>query len=227
MASQSFEQSTFLFGSNARFIADLYARYVQNPKSVDASWQGFFAELGEDARAVMEELRGASWTPENGGHYWIEDGEDADSTAAVAEAVVGNRDITAEDIRAATIDSIRALMLIRAYRVRGHLEADLDPLGVKRIEPHPELDPASYGFSEEDLDRPVFINHVLGLESATMHQILDAVRETYCGKIGIEYMHIQDPAQKAWIQERIETVHNFTEFSVAGKRAILERLTAA
>jgi 2-oxoglutarate dehydrogenase E1 component len=228
MSNQQLEQNSFLFGPNGPFIADLYARFLDDPGSVDPSWQGFFKELDEDARAVIEELRGASWTPKampldgDGGAEEV-----ADSTAAVAEAIAAGGEITAEDVRAATIDSIRALMLIRAYRVRGHLEADLDPLRVKAIEPHPELDPFSYGFTEADFDRPIFINYVLGLETASLREIVQAVRETYCGKIGVEFMHIQDPAQKAWIQERIETIHNVTRFTGEGKRAILERLTAA
>ena len=231
MANSTREQNSFLFGPNGTFIADLYARFKADPRSVDASWQGFFRELNDDARAVIEDLRGASWTAKpaadsNGhGDGWM--AEEAPSTSAVAAGVATGADITAEDIRAATIDSIRALMLIRAYRVRGHLEAELDPLGLKPIEPHPELDPLSYGFTEADFDRPIFINHVLGLEVATLREILQAVRATYCGRIGVEFMHIQDPDQKAWIQERIETIHNQTHFTEAGKHAILERLTAA
>ncbi len=231
MANKTLEQNSFLFGPNAKFIADLYARFTEDPRSVDASWQGFFRELNDDARAVIEELNGASWTPktlaDGNGHSdgWV--AEEAPTVAAVAAGVVAGHDITAEDIRAATIDSIRALMLIRAYRVRGHLEADLDPLGLKPIEPHPELDPTTYGFTEADFDRPIFINYVLGLEVATLREILAAVRATYCGRIGVEFMHIQDPAQKAWVQERIESIHNQTDFTQAGKRAILERLTAA
>jgi len=231
MANSTLERNSFLFGPNAKFIADLYARFAADPGSVDPSWQGFFRELDDDARAVIEELRGASWSlkpmADGNGHGdgWM--AEEAPTTSAVAAGVATGPDITAEDIRAATIDSIRALMLIRAYRVRGHLEADLDPLGLKPIEPHPELDPLTYGFTEADFDRPIFINYVLGLEVATLREILDAVRATYCGRIGIEFMHIQDPGQKAWIQERIESIHNQTSFTETGKRAILERLTAA
>src|SRR3546814_7237817 len=98
----------------------------------------------------------------------------------------------------------------------------LDPLGLKAIEPHPELDPKSYGFTEADMDRPIFIDKVLGLEVASLRKIVEVVRATYCGPIGIEFMHIQDPAQKAWIQERIETIRNQPDFTVNGKRAILE-----
>jgi 2-oxoglutarate dehydrogenase E1 component len=229
MSNQHLDQTSFLFGPNAHFIADLYARYVKDPGSVDPSWQGFFRELGEDARAVMDELRGAPWGPSNGSLFPVDEAlvEAPVTTAAVAEAVKTEGEITPEDVRAATIDSIRALMLIRAYRVRGHLEADLDPLGLKTVPSHPELDPLSYGFTEADFDRPIFINYVLGLETATLRQIVKTVRATYCGKIGVEFMHIQDPAQKAWIQERIESIHNQTQFTETGKRAILERLTAA
>ncbi len=231
MANSTPEQNSVLFGPNAKFIADLYARFAEDPGSVDASWQGFFRELNDDARAVIEELRGASWTPKTladvNGHGEGWSAEEAPTTGAVAAGVAGGLDITADDVRAATIDSIRALMLIRAYRVRGHLEADLDPLGLKPIEPHPELDPTSYGFTEADFDRPIFINHVLGLEVATLREILAAVRATYCGRIGVEFMHIQDPEQKAWVQERIESIHNQTSFTEAGKRAILESLTSA
>ena len=95
-------------------------------------------------------------------------------------------------------------MLIRSYRVRGHLEAQLDPLGLQQPKPHPELDPATYGFTEADMDRPIFLDFVLGKETATLREILAICRASYCGPIGVEFMHIQDPDQKAWIQRRIE-----------------------
>ncbi|MFN8928248.1 MAG: thiamine pyrophosphate-dependent enzyme, partial [Rhodospirillales bacterium] len=126
-------------------------------------------------------------------------------------------------------DSVRALMLIRSFRVRGHLMADLDPLGLHKHEYHPELDPLSplYGFTEADMDREIYIAGVLGFETATLRQIYDTVKATYCGSIGVEFMHMQDPETKAWIQERIESIRNQTQFTKEGKRAILERLTAA
>ncbi len=219
MSNQELERNSFLFGPNGPFIADLYGRFLDDPGSVDPSWQGFFRELDEDARAVTEALRGASWTlrppPEDG------------NGAAASEAPTDGAGITPEDVRAATTDSIRALMLIRAFRVRGHLEADLDPLRVQEIEPRPELDPRSYGFSGDDFDRPIFINNLLGLETATLNEIVKLLRETYCGPIGVEFMHIQDPGQKAWIQKRFESIGNHARFTDAAKRTILERLTAA
>ncbi|HET6220560.1 MAG TPA: thiamine pyrophosphate-dependent enzyme, partial [Dongiaceae bacterium] len=218
----------FLSGPNAAFIAELYVRFVEDPASVDPSWREFFAELDDDGRAVLQDLKGASWAPRQ--PHVIVNGEA--TAAAVAETLaqppLAPGDLVgAEALRAAAKDSIRARMLIRSYRVRGHLEANLDPLQLKPRDRHPELDPATYGFTEADMDRPIYIDNLLGVETATLRQIYQALRETYCGNIGIEFMHIQDPAQKAWIQERIEVPRNQTRFTDMGKRTILERLTAA
>jgi len=118
-------------------------------------------------------------------------------------------------------------MLIRAYRMRGHLIAKLDPLGLMPPKPHPELEPASYGFGPGDMDRPIFIDHVLGLEHATLHEILDILTRTYCGTIGVEFMHISDPDEKSWIQQRIEGRGKEVTFTLEGKKAILKKLIEA
>ena len=111
---------------------------------------------------------------------------------------------SSEDVQQATKDSLRALMLIRAYRMRGHMIANLDPLGLHKADPHPELEPASYGFTDADMDREIFIDGVLGLETATLKQILEIVTRTYCSTVGIQFMHVSDPEEKSWLQERIE-----------------------
>jgi 2-oxoglutarate dehydrogenase E1 component len=205
-------------GTNAEAVAELYRRYLAAPDNVDAAWQGFFADLDQEARGLMAGLAGVS-----------SDGGEAagEGVAAVAQGVAGDRALSAEDIRNATLDSIRALMLIRAYRVRGHLEAYLDPLGLAPKVTHPELDPLTYGFSEADKHRPIFINGVLGFETATLDEIMRSVRTTYCSQVGVEFMHIQDPAQKAWIQERIENSGNRTKFSPEEKTSLLRQLTDA
>ncbi len=232
------EQTSFLSGANATFVAELYAKYLENPDSVDPSWREFFATLHDDARELFEEMRGASWAPRSSAVVGT-NGGGGNGRAAAAAAAQGAPlagaplgygaapQATPDQIRQATLDSIRALILIRSYRVRGHLEASLDPLGLVKPEAHPELDPATYGFTEADLDRPIFINYMLGFEAATMRQILKELRETYCHTLGTEYMHIQGPEEKAWIQERIEGAHNRTEFTVPGKKAILAALTRA
>jgi len=228
------EQTSFLFGANAPFIEELYARYLADPDAVDGEWRVFFEALAEQKGDVLAEVRGASWAP-NGARVIGAVDPDAVPTPAnrnvkggngVASAALAGR--SDEEIRAAAQDTARALMLIRAYRIRGHLEADLDPLGLVRQAPHRELDPATYGFAEADWDRPILIFGSLALgESATLRQIMERLRKTYCGRIGVEFMHISDPDQKAWIQERIEHIENHTEFTVEGRKAILQRVVEA
>src|SRR5918997_5228972 len=109
-----------------------------------------------------------------------------------------------EAIRRAAEDSIRAMMLIRTYRVRGHLAADLDPLGLAKREIPADLTPAYHGFTEADLDRPIFICGVLGFETATVREIVRVLQANYCGHVGVEYMHINDLEERRFIQERIE-----------------------
>src|SRR5262249_37332492 len=136
-------------------------------------------------------------------------------------------EISAADVQQATRDSIRALMLIRAYRIRGHFHANLDPLGLEPAKNEEELDPRSYGFKESDFDRKIFLDKVLGLDFANLREILAIVRRTYCQTLGVEFMHISDPAQKAWLQERIEGRDKEINFTREGKRAILNKLVEA
>ena len=198
-------------GANAAFLGDLYARWATDPASVDPSFADLFSTLNDEARAVLEEATGASWAPRPSG---------AAPTPQVgaAEPQAGRQSIIA---------SLRALMLIRSYRVRGHLEAQLDPLGLQQPKPHAELDPATYGFTAADMDRPIFIDNVLGRETATLREILTILRKTYCGHIGVEFMHIQDPEQKAWIQRKVEGAPWLTSFDAEAKRTILKQLTEA
>ena len=222
------KQNSFLFGANSAFIEELYQRYLADANSVDPDWARFFAGLNDDAGEVLKELRGASWSPK--GTRVITNGENGVDPFAggtpppVAGTLAGAGN---EEIRAATLDSLRALMLIRAYRVRGHLLADLDPLGLEERPPHPELEPATYGFTEADYDREIFINYVLGLETATLRQILEVVKQTYCARVGVEFMHIQEPDEKAWIQERVESTRNAPEFSSDEKKMIYRDLVEA
>jgi 2-oxoglutarate dehydrogenase E1 component len=205
--------TTFLTGTNAGFIAELYARFLEDPSAVDESWGRFFAELKDDDSAVLADLRGPSW------------GERAPRIVANGGAVAAAVD--GEALRQATGASIRALQLIRSYRVRGHLEADLDPLGLEKRSPYPELDYRSYGFNDADLDREIYINNLFGRERASLREIIAILRETYCGKIGVEYMHIQEPAERAWIQEKFEQRQRRSGLSAQIRKEILRVLTTA
>ncbi len=222
------ETDSFLTGLNAEYVAHLFGEYLSNPSKVDESWRSFFEGMESNERELLAELAGPSWTPE----------ENKKSSRAFGVAVVSDESkerparrsgdrLNREDVKQAAIDSVRALMLIRSYRSRGHLYADLDPLGLKERGYHSELDPKHFGFTAADYDRPIFVNGVLGLETATLNEILEQLEQTYCGKIGVEFLHLDDPEEKSWIQERIETPRNKTDFTVNGKRAILERLVAA
>lgn len=228
-------KTSFLHGTNAGYIEDLYARYQENPSSVDAAWQDFFAYLKDERSQVSHAAEGPSWARRD----WpvqqkdeVVSAFDADWAGLETEITkkIGTKartngvELSTEQMRQATQDSLHALMMIRAYRVRGHLAADLDPLGLSNGDPHPELTPEAYGFSEQDLDRPIFIDYVLGLETATIRHILEILKRTYSSKIGVEFMHISDGEQKAWIQERIEGEDKEISYTPEGKMAILNKL---
>jgi 2-oxoglutarate dehydrogenase E1 component len=237
-ANAAFALTSFLYGANAPYIEDLYARYEADANSVDAEWQSFFQSLKDDARNVAENAHGPSWRradwprPERSelvaalDGNWSEVGK-ALSTKVRAQAQTKGVDLSNADVERATRDSIRALMLIRAYRARGHFHANLDPLGLQPPNNEVELDPSTYGFREADFDRPIFLDKVLGLEFGTIRQIVAILRRTYCQTLGVEFLHISDGAQKGWIQERIEGPDKEITFTREGKRAILNKLVEA
>src|ERR1700752_4927380 len=177
------QDTTFLTGANAGFIAELYPRFLTDPQAVDESWRQFFSDMNDDVSALLTELRGPSWSKP--------------AAPIIGNGAVPAKEIDENTLRQATSDSIRALQLIRAYRVRGHLEADLDPLGLDKRGPYPELDYRSYGFNEADLARENLTNNLLERERPSLREILAILHQAYCGKICVEYMHIQVPAERA------------------------------
>jgi len=236
--NEAFARTSFLQGANAAYIEEMQAQYERNPGSVGDEWRHFFASLQE---------QGAAHGARRGGPSWAQPQESIANDSELVRALGGDvgaqeRDIDGK-LRAraqaagvdmspiasirATQDSIRALMLIRAYRAMGHLAADLDPLGLAERRVHKELKPETYGFTDADLDRPIFIDRVLGLEIATVREILRILRRTYCRHIGVEFMHITSPAQKSWIQQRIEGKDRDIAFTNEGKKAILNKLIEA
>ncbi len=224
-------ETSFLYGGNAAFVEDLYARWSMDPGSVEPSWQAFFATLLDGAAEVKRAAEKPAWSrPAVAGPRpdWL---SAIDGLWPAVEAKVGKtleaRKPTAsvDEVRAATLDSLRAIMMIRAYRMRGHLKANLDPLGLATTPGDAsELDPGSYGFAEPDFDRSIFLDFVLGLETATVREILAILRRTYCGNVGVQYMHVTDPKEKAWLQERIEGRDKEIVFTPEGKVAILKKL---
>jgi 2-oxoglutarate dehydrogenase E1 component len=237
-ANAAFAQTSFLYGGNASYIDDLYARYEVDPGSVDAEWQTFFASMKDAAGDVSKIAHGPSWKRPN----WPEpsrselisalDGDWREVERAVSDKMRGKAqakgvELTSSDVQQAARDSVRAIMLIRAYRMRGHFHANLDPLGLEPKKDEQELDPRSYGFTDADFDRKIFIDKVLGLEFASIREIVAILQRTYCQTLGVEFMHISNPAQKAWLQERIEGKDKEISFTREGKRAILNKLVEA
>ncbi|CTQ49019.1 2-oxoglutarate dehydrogenase E1 component [Jannaschia donghaensis] len=239
-----FHSTSFMQGHNAEYLEQMYARYADDPGAVDETWKQFFAALDDDAGTAQAEAAGPSWARTDWPPVPADDltaaltGEWPAAPVDPKEAKAAGDKIrtkaaeigSAPDddaIKRAVLDSIRALMLIRAYRIRGHLAADLDPLGMRAETPHPELDPKSYGFSDADMDRPIFIDNVLGLEIATLKQIVSILKRTYCGTFALQYMHISNPEESAWLKERIEGLGKEIEFTQNGRRAILNKLVEA
>lgn len=213
--NQAFIETDFLDGANATYLAHMLACYLQDPSQVPEDWRDFFYNLDEISDIARKNASGPSW--KTALMMSIPNG--------AAEAGVQNR---AEPYtRQATQDSLRALMLIRAYRMRGHLIAHLDPLDLAENKDHPELHPVTYGFHETDYDREIFIDGVLGLETATLRQILEIIRRTYCSTFGVQFMHVSDPDAKSWIQARIEGPDKEISFTSAGRVAILAKLIEA
>ena len=234
LINQVLTETSFLYGANAAYVEDLYAKWTANPDSVDASWRSFFANLPDGPDAARKAAQRPSWTPTSAPMArpdWL---SALDGMWPAVEAKLGAKIAAAQpaasqdDIRKATSDSVHAIMMIRAYRMRGHLKANLDPLGLTAPYGDPsELDPASYGFTEADYDRPIYLDRVLGLEVSTLREILEILRRTYCGNVGVQFMHISDPAEKGWIQTRIEGKDKEIAFSREGKIAILKKLIEA
>jgi 2-oxoglutarate dehydrogenase E1 component len=224
-------ETSFLYGANAAFVEDLYAQWAADPGSVEASWAAFFGSLHDQASDVKRAPLKPAWTQPSAPALRPDWMGALDGMWPAIQAKVESKIATrapaasADDVRAATLDSLRAIMMIRAYRMRGHLAANLDPLGIATTPGDAsELDPATYGFADADFDRPIFLDYVLGLETASIREILAIVRRTYCGNVGVQYMHISNPQEKAWLQERIEGRDKEISFTPEGKLAILNKL---
>ena len=243
--NQVFAETSFLYGSNAAYIEELHEKWANDPGSVSAEWKAFFDQLRDNAASVKASAEAGAWgrdvAAEPSEATAVFDGrwpapkpdpKKPGASAAPAKAAAPaevSAPASGDEIRAAAHDSIRALMLIRSYRVRGHLQAKLDPLGIEQPVDNPELTPEFYGFTGADLDRPIFLDGVLGLQTGTIREVLDILKRTYCGTVGIQFMHIAEPEEKSWLQQRFEGADKFEQnaFSKEGKLAILSKLVEA
>ena len=230
--NEIFEKTSFLHGTNSAFIEQMYEKYLHNPLSVPTDWQTFFSGISDQS---TNEMKDASWSEykdiksNNGDLVSAIDGNWPNEVKSFENELKSSNAINIHEgtSKNATLDSIRAIMMIRAYRIRGHLKANLDPLGlIEKIE-HTELQPETYGFKAEDMERQIFLDNVLGLEFATLKEILEILNRTYCSTVGIEFMHISDPEEKSWLQQRIEGKDKEITFTDLGKEFILKKLIEA
>ena len=228
--NSSLSSESFLQGNSTEYLENLQANFSKNTQDLDPQWQKFFNTIGD---VNLEGQAGPSWTRPDWPLVNYEefetniDLEQNHIDKIKSKAIKNNVDVDENGLKQAVLDSVRALMLIRAYRIRGHLAADLDPLNILKNNTHPELQPANYGFHESDMDRLIYIDNVLGLELATMREIVDIVKRTYCGTFALQYMHISNPSESQWLKERIEGYGKEINFTKRGRKAILNKLVEA
>ncbi len=216
----TYKKTSFLSGNNSEFINEFYADYLSDPKSIPESWRKFFEGLSEEEKLIYQDLKGASWSPERKNKRIVLD-------LKIKKDENKSSEIDQDTVKQATKDSVRAIMLIRAYRIRGHLISSLDPLSLLKKDEHPELRPETYGFEKKDFNRKIFLDGVLGIQYGNLTEILTILKKTYCSKIGYEFMHMGDPEEKAWIRNRIEGPQKEIKFTENGKKAILNKIIEA
>lgn len=218
-------------GVSPAFIEALYAKYQTSPGSVEPAWQSFFQglEAGPQGPSWESDRWPLTTTDELTAGLDPTQMEPAPkpqkgkpTPAAAAAPAASEQDI----VRAAS-DAIRAQLLIRTYRVRGHLAANLDPLGLAKREMPEDLRTEYYGFADADIDRPVYLGGTMGYEWATIRQLVDTLRRNYCGNVGLEYMHIVDVEERRFLQDRMEGQDKAIEFTPDGKKAILNKVIEA
>ena len=220
-----FQKTSFLQGGNSPFIKELYLKYLNDPKSVPESWIEFFDGLNEDQEIIKKEILGPSWSPRKNNNlktnFYQKD------ISKNQKPLVDKMSITQENYEKEKEQSVKAIALVRAYRIRGHLIANLDPLGMMERKYLNELHPADHGFKKEDYNKKIYLKEYMDRPYATINEILSFLRKTYCSTIGVEYMHISDPVEKKWFRERMEKKNNQLNFTDLGKKFILNKLIQA
>ena len=201
----NYQKTSFLDKANSGFIESMYLKFVKNDPSLPESWKQYFSGLDENTDDVLKEISGPSWGKEKS----------------------INKNNNKKNLETNNIDSVKAIALIRAYRIRGHLIAKLDPLELMNRDYVHELHPSDHGFEKEDYKRKIYLDNYMDLGYANISEILSKLRRIYCSTIGAQYMHISDPKEKVWIRERFEKEENKINFTNNGKKAILNKIIQA
>ncbi len=210
-----FQQTSFLSKSNSAFIEEMYLKYVEKDPTLPKSWKNYFEALGDDLEIIAKEIEGPSWKKNR-------KKINLDRNLEKNQNLNKNQNIEKEKA-----NSIRAIALIRAYRIRGHLIANLDPLEMMERKYLHELHPSDHGFSKEDYDKNIFLYSYMDKGYSTVNEIISSLKKIYCSTIGVEYMHISDPKEKVWFRDRMEKKENQIKFTDTGKKAILNKIIQA
>ena len=224
-----YEKTSFLNKSNSAFIERMYLKFVNRDADLPESWKDYFEGIGDELNVIAKEINGPSWGPKKNKididelQKKIDQKENNLENNIVDRSGKFNYQVLADSNK----DSISAVSLIRAYRLRGHLLANLDPLGMRESDYLDELHPEFYGFKKENYDKKIFLNGVINRKDASIREILKFLKKTYCGNIGYEFMHISNPDERKWFRDRIEKDSNALEFTKNGKEAILNKLVQA
>ncbi len=217
-----FEQTSFLSKSNSAFIEDMYLKFIENDPKLPESWKKYFENLDEDLNLIVKEIEGPSW---KGKRRKI----NIDKKLSEDKNFYYNDEIKKDnkEIEKDKADTIRAIALIRAYRIRGHLIANLDPLGMMERKYLHELHPSDHGFNKEDYDKKIFLHSYMDKNYSTVNEIISNLKRIYCSTVGVEYMHISDPIEKVWFRNRMEKEENQIKFTNTGKKSILNKIIQA
>ena len=210
-----FKKTSFLNKSNSAFIEEMYIKYIEKDPNLPESWREYFKDLNDDIESIIKEVEGPSWAQR----------KKVNLDKITKESAGQNQNISTS--QSSITQSIKAIALIRAYRIRGHLIANLDPLGMMERNYIHELHPEDHGFKKEDYDKKIYIGSYLNTTSASINEILRKLRKVYCSNIGVEYMHISDPVEKIWFRERMEKEENQINFTSNGKKAIFNKIVQA
>ena len=210
MSMKKMQQESYLYGSNAVFIEELYARYLNDEKDVDENWRNWFSELrngglapDQDHLAIQAQMKSAA------------------TSRKIGSAVAGSGQ------QAHQSKQVFVLQLINAYRIKGHQKAKLDPLSLMQRPKSRDLTLEGNNLSETDLDTVFNTGSLFGVEEAPLRDIIERLEQTYCGTLASEYMHIEDRAQKRWIQVQLETSLATPDFREGRRNRILDRVIAA
>ena len=225
-----FEKNSFLHKTNSAFIEQMYLKFINKDKDLPESWLNYFEGIGDEIKVIANEINGPSWGPEKTKVNIDELQKKIDENKIINlnnEKIDTSEKFNFQLLADSNKDSISAVALIRAYRLRGHLLADLDPLGMRESEYLDELHPEFYGFKKENYERKIFLNGVINKKYANIKEILKFMKKTYCGKIGYEFMHISNPDERKWFRDRIEQDDKALQFTKNGKEAILNKLVQA